>query len=73
MDLLEYLARSNHCLISDLRYRDPGTIRIDPVLERSDFPLNQWNDLLQYLFGNAPHFQSCEEAKAYLASRVPKK
>ena len=73
MDLLEYLACSNHCLISDLRYRDPGTIRIDPGLERSDFSLSQWNDLLQYLFDNAPHFQSCEEAKAYLSSRVFKK
>ncbi|QNL43670.1 hypothetical protein H8790_09330 [Oscillibacter hominis] len=72
MDLLEYLARSNHCLISDLRYRDPGTIRIDPILERSDFSLSQWNDLLQYLFDNAPRFESCGEAKAYLASRVLK-
>lgn len=70
MDLLEYLASMLQCsYLSDLRYIDISPEQARRVLDfpPERFPLQEYEEALRYLSGEAPSFARVEDAKAALA------
>ena len=69
MELLEYLSGKIGCIyLSDLCGIPGNRFFITKLISRmepDDFPLADWQDAAEYLFGSAPRFASTQEAQDF--------
>lgn len=74
MDLLEVLVTMTHCMyISDLAQPHvlPLIRRAVLGLQARDYSLREWNDTVEYITRQNKHFDTCEEARAFLLEFRP--
>lgn len=78
MNLLEYLARETGCIyLSDLHKPDiqARILAALSVVAAEDYPLEEWNEVLEYVARRREPCASCEEAYQALqdyASHLPR-
>ncbi|MEG2909929.1 MAG: hypothetical protein RR945_11955 [Erysipelotrichaceae bacterium] len=62
-DLLEELAKLNHCFISDLRNQIEEDYFINSVenIRALDYTFSEWAELTNYLFGRTPETKNVVE------------
>lgn len=68
-ELLLVLSERTGCIyLSDLKFiQDKGRIKFElQRLVPQDFPLNQWNDAVEFFTGQKRKFSSSNEAKDFL-------
>ena len=68
MDIFDYFAGHSNCLIADLKYNPDKRLRYETAKSIPDdaFPLEDWNALVSYLYGQKLAFESVEQARQHL-------
>lgn len=73
MELLEYIAGKMGCsYLSDLISSPQSRFFIVKALQKTkpdDFPLADWQDAANYLYGSAPRFATAREAGDFMLRR----
>lgn len=69
MELLEYLSGKIGCMFVPDLCGIPGNrffiTKLNSRMEPDDFPLADWQDAAEYLFGSAPRFTPAQKAQDF--------